>query len=608
MTKNMKFHFLSLLLIYLSATCRAELIISESFAEGANGWIVRRENGDTQVTKNSLSYEPLNHLDGRVELRPTRDDVSSLYTKSLPRQISSGTVWLSYLMQAEKKGIGHCFVCLSSTAFVGKMWGENFSIHNRPSALPVEEGKTHRILARFDLKEGLDDIRLWVDPPLEKEPDIGSALLHESQADIKALDQLTLNCRAPGNPVYFFDEIRVGTTWADVNDIQMGDFDVMTSGPSKPVGGPFYAKFIFPVPIANMSEKIFRVQNGSIKNITKNDKTYSVLVQPKKSGTVKLTLGRGLAKASYSGANKKMVSISATFDPNDKSAKSVNYTIVDNYEKTLAGSPTASIWDGEHVKLVLSDELSPETRDSAVMQRIVKALDGAAAFFETLTAYKPEVSGSHIPIEIVPGLKEPLSKKGKAGIALSKRDFERLYSSKAEEIRPIFFEILSTNFWDVRFDDKIDYYTTPGREHGWWSKATARILALMAAEELQIEMHGNLLECERALDTYIGGRKYTWYKSFNATKLPWNEEQAVDILMTGLLQRLMKDHGGETFLKKFFIELLKRPDMKSRSHRMQARDHFFIASSKAAGKDLAQFFTEDLKWAVSSRALRIAKK
>jgi hypothetical protein len=106
---------------------------------------------------------------------------------------------------------------------------------------------------------------------------------------------------------------------------------------------------------------------------------------------------------------------------------------------------------------------------------------------------------------------------------------------------------------------------------------------------------------EANLTAYLEG-DYTWEQGWCINLVPWKERTSLNDLMTALLIRLHRDHGGNTFIKNLYREISKLPKLKGRDDHQGARDHFYMAASTAAGKDLREFFTE-LRWNLREEAI-----
>jgi hypothetical protein len=79
----------------------------------------------------------------------------------------------------------------------------------------VTADATLRLLVyRFDFKTGPEEGWMWVDPPPGKEPDPAKADLHAPKIADFRFD--SVNVGSGGGAIYVFDELRIGTTSADV--------------------------------------------------------------------------------------------------------------------------------------------------------------------------------------------------------------------------------------------------------------------------------------------------------------------------------------------------------------------------------------------------------
>jgi len=105
---------------------------------------------------------------------------------------------------------------------------------------------------------------------------------------------------------------------------------------------------------------------------------------------------------------------------------------------------------------------------------------------------------------------------------------------------------------------------------------------------------------EANLTTYLENSEFNWENSWNVPLVPWKKNTSVNDLMTGLLIRLHRDHGGIQFIKRLYEEIPRRKSLGSKDDRQGARDNFYQACSRAAGKNLYKFFTVDLRWDISS--------
>jgi len=147
---------------------------------------------------------------------------------------TQGTFWLTYLMRPLATASGlyggvSLFNGASENLFTGivtagtepryrlQRYLPNSSAHTSSSADPKwAVGQTDFIVIRLDLSASAssDNIYMWVNPVLDVEPSIATALLSRTGADV-----LATRIRMGHNNAMTLDELRFGTTWQDVAPI-----------------------------------------------------------------------------------------------------------------------------------------------------------------------------------------------------------------------------------------------------------------------------------------------------------------------------------------------------------------------------------------------------
>lgn len=110
------------------------------------------------------------------------------------------------------------------------------------------------------------------------------------------------------------------------------------------------------------------------------------------------------------------------------------------------------------------------------------------------------------------------------------------------------------------------------------------------------------------LEAYAGGTgtgDLCWKDVFYHERLPWNKDQSLDNLYSGLLIQLWREHGRKRFLRRWFrgaIPTLLSRCPADKDDFVTARDNFFLAACYAAGADLTDFFEGVLRWPISDGA------
>lgn len=209
-------------------------LVQEKRGEGWSGaWKFRSGAEVTNIEPEGLSYGKLNTKGGCLRFRPKVPENGISLTRRIDGQlgIDDTTMWLSYLVRAEKLGEGDVFVVPASStpAAIGKNWGRNFAIYLERSGIQMKEGETHLVVARFDFGEG-DQISMWIDPSLDQEPQIKNAAV-SLRAEVGSKETIDIRLQGHGLGDYCLDEIRMGTSWSAVGGIVNPD-DVESPSPN----------------------------------------------------------------------------------------------------------------------------------------------------------------------------------------------------------------------------------------------------------------------------------------------------------------------------------------------------------------------------------------
>jgi hypothetical protein len=174
-------------------------------------------------------------------------------------------------------------------------------------------------------------------------------------------------------------------------------------------------------------------------------------------------------------------------------------------------------------------------------------------------------------------------------------------------------------------------------EWGWVNQGFVNVFGGLLTKNMtpnvNFNYHGNTSEefwksMEFHLDTYITGIKngiYTWDNTFMYSRLIWTKNteepdgsQSLDNLYSGLLIRLWRNHGSQTFLQRFYnaiklmnnrnafnllnsrnkanyIDSLSTDESNVKLNAQTASENFYIASSYGAKTDLYNYFVNTLK-------------
>lgn len=290
-----------------------------------------------------------------------------------------------------------------------------------------------------------------------------------------------------------------------------------------------------------------------------------------------------------------------------------------NYQAYIAGGPTVSAWYGDRVALVIDGEDSPQDRDAEAMTKIVETFDDIFDAFDSVTGRSPALNAplrGKIRIEVSSSVGGGLANHGSLGVAIGDGFFEGLYNrvrSGTDTYDQVFFYEIARNYWMPDMNPRIDYHTSAGlSDYGWWTVGFNNAMSIFLPEVIDTvdDMYyfgsgGETFSqgMEANLNTYIAGEGlYNWDNSWNVPLMPWSQSTSLNDLMTGLLVRLHRDHGGSDFIQRLYEEIPMLEPLENMSDWQGARNNFYVAASLAADQDLADFFTDELRWELTVEA------
>lgn len=219
----------------LATSARAELIASESFEypsgdlvkrDGGTGWSdawgggnneVETENLSTTLGKNPSTaggslivnrpdWASVRHLASRLGEKPGTYYISVLIRNNTgTSQNNYGSLSFS---SSDEKALGFS---LGQKHF-GKAWAIGTSNGSAATDVPCDNTEAVFLVAKVTYSDdpGGDGILLFANPGLASEPAAPSARI--DHLDLVPVDRVKLQSRLP----FSFDELRIGTAWADV--------------------------------------------------------------------------------------------------------------------------------------------------------------------------------------------------------------------------------------------------------------------------------------------------------------------------------------------------------------------------------------------------------
>lgn len=175
-------------------------------------------SGDLQLQEKSLTYPGIQTSGGSLVLNEENED-EYRYERLLQKgSCAESSIWLSFLIKANKVSTGACMVELGSSklAPIGKTWGDEFAIAQISSGIKMLEDNVYWIVARTDIREGADDTYMWINPELDKKPSINEADSH-LKSDLGGIGHVNILYQSHGEASYVIDEIRIGGSWEEVS-------------------------------------------------------------------------------------------------------------------------------------------------------------------------------------------------------------------------------------------------------------------------------------------------------------------------------------------------------------------------------------------------------
>ena len=196
---------------------RAGALHGRSGGTGWDGpWSVKG-SAEVYVGLGNLDLEGLPARGGSMRIEADSVEDTVRVTRRLVRLPAPATegpsvLWLGFRIRADRKGRGSLLIRLGENRAAGVVacHGDRFGIDDRDTGRFLTLGKSHLVVARYLLREGPDDVRLWIDPPLNTVPLADHAHARRDDMDLGAVELLDLELKSPGKGNYTLDELRLG--------------------------------------------------------------------------------------------------------------------------------------------------------------------------------------------------------------------------------------------------------------------------------------------------------------------------------------------------------------------------------------------------------------
>jgi hypothetical protein len=273
------------------------------------------------------------------------------------------------------------------------------------------------------------------------------------------------------------------------------------------------------------------------------------------------------------------------------------------YESFDGASLERYAWVGERVALatVRAD------LDREAVTRLVAALDGAYGFYAECTRREPirhrMYEGRLVIAQVPSTCGAGCGYLGWMGIELQDDFWEILYEGvrARNEFDQVPFYELGRNFWT--FDPKMALVDPdPSGAIVTGFAVLMRFVSMDATGVTPAPFGSTPFSAFRAtieslVDDYEANPTLTFDNTLRMDQSPL-AYGAAD-LFASFFRRLMRDHGGSSFLCRFYVELAAQPD---RSTSQDAIDNMYVAASRAAGVDLWTTFVDRWRWPVRESA------
>ncbi len=197
-------------------------IEGENGGEGwAGPWRISREGGKATFKAQGLTYPQLQTSGGCLNIDFAGSDKQlDLKRDTTGLQGVEGTeLWFSYLLRVDRLKDGHVLLMPNNSGAMptGKPWGAGLGVLNR-TVVAAEPGKTYFIVAHYTSMKGNDIVRAWVNPSLDSEPSADAPdVSYRDDGDMgKPGHTIRVSLQPHGRGSYDLDELRIGSTWAEV--------------------------------------------------------------------------------------------------------------------------------------------------------------------------------------------------------------------------------------------------------------------------------------------------------------------------------------------------------------------------------------------------------
>ena len=207
-----------------------------------------------------------------------------------------------------------------------------------------------------------------------------------------------------------------------------------------------------------------------------------------------------------------------------------------------------------------------------------------------------------------------LAHHGTTGISVGKGIFEVQYANCLagnNNYGQIYFYETNRNYWPNYFNYKFDWaMDSSPSDWGFWTVGMNNAQAYMMCHYLGCELEyggtNNMLQTwhDGSIQEMVNSFDYTWDSCWIKKNMPWRPAGTINSLMQGFLIYGYDNWGGFDFLDGVY-DGIQDPTIPERVDVLDyetCRDNVYKIWSKAANRDLINFFENVLRWPITDSA------
>lgn len=204
------------------------------------------------------------------------------------------------------------------------------------------------------------------------------------------------------------------------------------------------------------------------------------------------------------------------------------------------------------------------------------------------------------------------SYNGRSWNGLAKEVFLALYNTvnyTKPVVPQVFFYEMGRSMWDLKLDDILDWQLETSDKWGFWTLGFNGAMTVLAPEAMNVEMdyYGTNTAGFRAdrlkdITTYLNNTRWNFDNAWSVWLLPWNQNQSINDMMSGLLILMSDKFGGRAFLSELFKQLKQQPTTPNKTDRKLRAANFYNAAKLAASRvgrrpsAIREFFKIKMRW------------